>query len=222
MSLDILKLGQGQSAEKFYENVKNNTIFKSEVFAVKVLTQVCESMINSYDEILQDQNDYITELEVELDDLSSFKAEQNEKLQKLFEEIKALEQKEQDGTITEEEKKELDEKKTEYGSLTNNINTSVSDKNDKIKEMQSQQNDKYRSKVNIAKNFGEITVEKGTPLAETEVKGGFFRKLFGTTGIDKKEAGENAVKVGNELLDNVAESNNVDADFKSKLKNKNN
>ena len=214
---DIWNTTKSINANDFYEMAKKIPI-GGEVYAVNALTGICQKMIDSYDEVLSDQNEYMVELEGELNDLDIYQSEQNDRLQKLLEEIKALEEKEQNGTITEEEQKELDNKKTEYTTLSGDTNTNLTDKNNKIKQTQSQQEDRYLTKVKIAENYANKTIEKGTPLAETEVKGGFFRKLFGTTGKDKKEAGEKAVKVGNELLDNVSESKDIDSEYNSKLK----
>ena len=92
---------------------------------------------------------------------------------------------------------------------------------EKIKSKNEKRQESYRSKEKVAMDYGETTVEKGTPLAMTEVKGGFFRKLFGTTGKHKKEVGEKAVQTGNELLDKVADTIDVDNDIDKKLNSKN-
>lgn len=76
------------------------------------------------------------------------------------------------------------------------------------------------TKAVIATDYGETTVEKGTPLANTQVKGGFFRKLLGTTGKGKKRVGEKAVKTGNELLDKVKNSTNIQEDIDKTIDNK--
>ena len=102
--------------------------------------------------------------------------------------------------------KELEAKKGEFDTLNKDSKAEINSKSANIATKSQSKVNEYKTKTDIALDYGEVTVEKGTPLAETEVKGGFFRKLFGTTGEGKKRIGEEAVAAGNNLLDKANES----------------
>lgn len=218
MSSDVWKIGAETNAQLMYKNIELNGIgdnficpVRGEVVAVKQLTNICNQMSEAYDEVLDDQNDYLIEVEAEAADFENLKEDINEKIKTLYKEIKALEQKEQNGTITEEEQKELEDKKGELKVLMADSDTQIEDKTKAAKEKSEKRTEKHKSKADIARNYGEVTVEKGTPLAETKVKTkSFWRSIFGGTGRDKKEAGDRAVEAGNNLLDKVNESAEID------------
>ena len=205
MSSDVWKIGQETGAGKYFENVQKS-LFNLEVLAVKKLTKICEEMSNEFNTIIEDQNEYLIELEEDAKELQIYKNESEQKIETLFAEIKTLEQKEQDGNITEEEQKELEAKKGEFDTLNKDSKAEINSKSANIATKSQSKVNEYKTKTDIALDYGEVTVEKGTPLAETEVKGGFFRKLFGTTGEGKKRIGEEAVAAGNNLLDKANES----------------
>lgn len=219
MVSNIWKVCQETNAQQMYENVKNANFFNKELNAVKSLTNICNQISDSYDEILDDQNEYLFELENDTASLDALKEDVDQKIKALFEEIKALDKKEKDGTITEEEKQELENKRGELSVLMKDsdekINNAVSEAKAKGDEKINQQ----KSKVAVAKNYGEVTLEKGKPLADTKVSHGFFKKLFGSTGKNKKVVGEKAVEAGNNLLDKVSESTDINAKIEKGYKN---
>ena len=206
MSSEIWKIGQQDTAQGLYENVKKAVPSNSEVRAVKVLTDICNKINAAYDEVIQDQNEYLMDIEKEDAELQKLVEETQKEINDNFTQIKKLEQKEQDGTITEEEQAELDSKKGKFNGLINDSNSQIKDKSGKLATESKERTNEQKSKISIAKNYGEVTVEKGTPLSETHVSSGFFKKLFGCTGADKKEAGDKAVEAGNNLLDKVGQS----------------
>ena len=210
MSADIWKIGQDKNAQSYYNDLKKNPIFRSDVNAVKQLTAICSKMSAAYEEVLKDQNDYLIELENEAVSFEALKEDLGEKIKALYEEIKELEQKEKDGTITEDEKKKLADKQGELKVLMNDSDNKVNNAIAKSKEKGNEKVNEQKSKTSIAKNYGEVTVEKGTPLANVQVKTkSFWRSIFGGTNRSKKEAGDKAVEVGNELLDKVKESTEI-------------
>ena len=219
MSIEVWQIGKNVNAEDYYNDIKKAIPFSSETFAVNALASVCEEMINTYDQIIDDQNDNIIDIDSLTNQMDNKNKSIQERIEKLKKEIAALEQKEQDGNISAEELGALTAKKSELNNLLGLTSSSgekeskeISEKNEKLKKT-------YRSKEKIATEYGETSVDKGTPLAQTKVKGGFFRKLLGTTGKNKKRAGERAVNAGNELLNKINDSNKVQEDIDKKVKN---
>lgn len=215
MSADIWKIGQETNAQTMYENSKYIGLFKSEVAAVKRLTVICNKMTEAYNDVLKDQNDYLVELEADAASFDALKEDITEKIKALYEEIKDLEQKEKDGTITEEEKQKLADKQSELSVLMKDSDSKVNDQISKTKEKSDKKTSEHKSKMSIAKNYGEVTVEKATPLAEIKVKTkSFWRSIFGGTNESKKEAGVKAVEAGNNLLNKVGESVEINNQIK--------
>ena len=223
MSSEIWQVGQKMSASDMYKDVKENgfegiKFLRSDMMAVVQLTKACEKMIQAYNEITEDQTSYLVELDNESLELENLQADTEAKIKELMAEIKELEEKKENGTITEEEEAELESKKTELDSFHKSSAADIKTRTDKLTDSADERVKESRSKISIANDYGETTVDKGTPLAETKVKGGFFRKLFGSTGKSKKQVGENAVRTGNELLDKVADSVELNNDIDTKLK----
>lgn len=219
---NVWQIGQEISASDFYKESKYPTLFGGmkfdEVFAVKRLTSMCKAMINQFEEITKDENAYLVELDDIKDNIDSAQSELEEKIVQMKAEIAELEKKYDNGTITDEELEELKQKKNELNNLVSEGNSNINSMNYEAASKGNEVIKKHESKVKVAEDYGKVTVEKGTPLAETKVKGGFFRKLFGTTGKNKKEAGENAVEAGNTLLDKVNDSKTVEKTIKKGIK----
>jgi len=211
MSSEVWKVGQETKAEDYYKNIKekgiNGNIFlRSETVAVSQLTKVCQDMIDAYNEVIDDQNEYMVEIDDMVTRAENTANDIQERIKKLEEEIKALQQKEENGEITDEEKGKLSSKQDELAYLQGLAETNGKSENEEIKSKNEERKSEYRSKEKIATEYGNKTVEKGQPLADTKVSHGFFKKLFGATGKHKKEVGEKAVQTGNNLLDKVEES----------------
>ncbi len=217
MSSEIWKICENKSAEDYFKMCKQIGILKSDTIAVNILADACQGMLDAYDEIINDQNEYV----IEIDDIIT-KAENTfndiqSKIEKLKEEINELRQKADDGTITEEEREELSSKLGELRRLEDLSISSIKQEKNELSSKNNELDSECRSKAKIATDYGKTAVEKGKPLAETEVKGGFFRKLFGSTGKSKKAAGEKAVSVGTNLLNKVKESSGIQDDIDKKL-----
>jgi len=222
MSSEIWKIGQETSAEDYYKNIRekgiNGCIFqRSETIAVSQLTNVCQAMIDAYNDIVEDQNEYQLEIDEIMKRAENTANDIQERIEKLLAEINELKQKEENGTLTEEEKGQLLVKLGQLRDLEDLAAVNNKTENDKVNEKNDELKFENRSKEKIATEYGETTVEKGTPLANTEVKGGFFRKLFGSTGKHKKEVGEKAVQVGNNLLSKVSESVQIQNEIDIKI-----
>lgn len=215
---NVWQIGQEQSAAKFYDYLKKIPFIGSELFAVNRLTSMCNTMINQFDEITKDENAYLVELDDIKDNIDTAKSELEEKIAQIKAEIAELEKKYDNGTITDEELEELKQKKNELNKLVSEGNSNIKSMNNEAASKGNEVIKKHESKVKVAEDYGKVTVEKGTPLAETKVKGGFFRKLFGTTGKDKKEAGEKAVETGNTLLDKVNDTKAIEKTIKKGIK----
>ena len=219
MSSEIWKIGQETSAKDMYEVSKRRSIFADEIFGVQKLTQICKTMSASYDEVVDDQNEYLIEMEGELNSIEDLKEEIDEKIKQLYNEIKELDKKEQNGTITDEEREKLKTKNGELDKYMHDADSRLDEKSNQITTKNNEKANKHKSKQTIAKDYAETTIEKGTPLAETEVKTkSFWRCLFGGTGENKKKAGDAALEAGNELLDKVCTSEEIDSKIENNIK----
>ena len=225
MTSEVWKIGQETKAEDFYTKASKEisqvgifAIPAGEVVAVSRLTNICQEMINAYEEVIDDQNEYILEIDDMVLKAEDTAKEIQKRIEQLEKEIVELIQKEESGEITQEERGELSAKQSELENLRGLLKTTGDKENKDIKSKNEQRKTEYRSKEKIATEYGETTVEKGMPLARTKVKGGFFRKLFGTTGKHKKQVGEKAVLTGNNLLDKVAESSKAQEKIDTKIK----
>lgn len=199
--ININRPSEAEKLYNFFEKIPslgNNT-----VFAVSQMTKICEKMNEELNNIKDEQTNYEMDMAEEYADLLAEQAEIEEKMITLNKEIKDLEQKEKDGTITDEEQKEL---KTKRGELTNLFKSSKQDEmNDLINESEQKSNN-LNNKLEVAQDFGEVTQEKGQVLADTKVKRAtWFRRLFGVTKRQKerKAIGEKAVEIAKTLIETV-------------------
>ena len=211
---NVWQIGQKTSASKMYDIYCGF----SKIISIGILTDMCNKMVNQFEEITKDENAYLVELDDIKDNIDSAQSELEEKIAQMKAEIAELEKKYDNGTITDEELEELKQKKNELNNLVSDGNSNINSMNDEAASKGNEVIKKHESKVKVAEDYGKVTVEKGTPLAETKVKGGFFRKLFGTTGKDKKEAGEKAVEAGNTLLDKVNDTKAIEKTIKKGIK----
>lgn len=214
---NVWQIGQETDASKLYNDCKKMS-FWGEIGAVRILTNMCNRMTAEFEEITKDENAYLVELDDIKNNIDSAQSELEEKIAQIKAEIAELEKKYDNGTITDEELEELKQKKNELNNLVSEGNSNINSMNDEAASKGNEVIKKHESKVKVAEDYGKVTVEKGTPLAETKVKGGFFRKLLGKTGRDKKRTGERAVKVGNELVDKVNDSKTVEKTIKKGIK----
>lgn len=208
---NVWQIGQENSAAQMYDKIKLGDVAK-----VKILTNICNEMTNKFDEITNDENKYLLEVDDINSEIDGMRSDLQAQIEQMKAEIAELEKKYDDGTITEEETKELMQKKGELNELIQNGNSNIKAKGQEASDKGKAVIEKHQSKVAIAKDYGETTVEKGQPLADTKVKNGFFRRLFGTTGKNKKEAGEKAVEAGNTLLSKVDEANSFEKQITGK------
>ena len=85
--------GQTQKASELFDKYK--TIFGS-TLAAKVLTNACNSMSTEVENIIQDQNDYFGEIEVELGDIIGLQEDMDNQVAQLENEINELLAKKED------------------------------------------------------------------------------------------------------------------------------
>ncbi len=200
----------GKSAEEVCKEIKND------VLKASALTNACQSMINQYNKITDEQTQYELELDNLNGQMKELQLDAREKLEAIIERIDELKKKQSDGTITESEEAELQNKTNEYNTLMGNTNSAIKTKTTEVYEKGNQIKSSYKAKIQIASDYGRKTVEIGKPLSETEVKNTWWKRLWGKTGKDKKEAGEKALKVGNTLLEKVDDSENLNSKIAQK------
>ena len=207
---EVSKVDQKSNAEKLYDSIKKTPIFGGELKAANTLTKICDKFSKDFENIIKDQNEYILELDDNLEYIDNIQAELEEKIAELEAEKEELLAKEKDGTLTEEDKQRLEEIDAEIETLTNSANDDIS-----AHYVEAERDEKgvkeYNKKVETATDFGETAVKKGETLSKTQDKRkSFWRKIFG--GWNKKayrKAGEKLLKSGNNLLDKVDESKSL-------------
>lgn len=223
---DVWKIGQDVKADKFYDEAKyvnpGCKIFgKSEILAASRLTAVCNEMSKTYDQIIEDQNDYLVDIEVSLDEITGLESDLEAKIKQLEAEIEELLKKKEDGTITPEEEAELQAKNAEINNLTSQTNTQIAAKNDELTKTTDKAGEADRkSKAKIATNYGETAVEKGQPLSETkDKKKTLWRRIAGSWNKQaERDAGKKLLEAGNGLLEQVQTSSDIDSKIAKKTK----
>ena len=220
--MDIWKIGQKISADDFYKNsnfIMGTGIFINEVQRAKNITKICEGMSETYDQIINEQNDYVIEINDQLNEISQLQEKlEAEVLQKEKERDKILGNAGDEG-LTDEERSQVESLDSEINSLNSDTNTQIDNINNNI-EKTSTARENNTSKAEIATDYANKAIEKGQPLSEMQDKRkSFWRKAFG--GWDKsaeREAGKAAVNAGNNLLEQVETSQDIEKEISKKTK----
>lgn len=218
---NVWKIGQETNAADFYEMSKYAGAIKSEILAAKSIAKVCDQMAEAYDEIIQDQNDYLIEINEELAEIEQLQKELDTQIRQQEDERNSILSKAEDEELSDEDKAKLNDINDNIAKLTENSNAKIEGINADI-QSKSAENKERTTKKMIARDFGNTAVEKGTPLANTKDKTkSFWRKTFG--GWNKsatREAGKLAVNAGNNLLEQVDTAESIEKEIKVKTKNK--
>ena len=196
--MDISKI----SATDFYNKIERG--IGGSFFAVNMLTVACEIMSSSYDQIIDDQNEYITEIDAQINEIETLQKELDAKIKEQeVERNKILSNAGNDG-LSEEDEAKVNTINSEIEALNGDANTKIGSISSDIKGSSSKLESTV-SKADAATDYGNTAVEKGTPLANTKDKRkSFWRKLSGSWNKSaEREAGKKAVEAGNNLLDQV-------------------
>ena len=169
------------------------------VRAVKALTEECKTR---QAELESDQNDYLIEMEDFDEDTQVALETIQEEIEKLQARMAELQQKANDGTITEDEK-------DEYQSIANKLVALQSYMDKEVQERQDEAVEKGEKFAYVVESEGVAnkTIEMGKPLAETEVSNSFFSRIFGKARRqqNRKDVGQAAVEAGTNLLRTVTD-----------------
>lgn len=196
--MDLSKI----SATDFYNKIERG--IGGSFFAVNMLTVACETMSSSYDQIIDDQNEYITEIDAQINEIETLQKELDAKIKEQeAERNKILSNAGNDG-LSEEDEAKVNTINSEIEALNGDASAKIGSISSDIKGSSSKL-ESTTSKANIATDYGNTAVEKGTPLANTKDKRkSFWRKLSGSWNKSaEREAGKKAVEAGNNLLDQV-------------------
>lgn len=196
--MDLSKI----SATDFYNKIERG--IGGSFFAVNMLTVACEIMSSSYDQIIDDQNEYITEIDAQINEIETLQKELDAKIKEQeVERNKILSNAGNDG-LSEEDEAKVNTINSEIEALNGDANAKIGSISSDIKGSSSKL-ENTTSKADIATDYGNTAVEKGTPLANTKDKRkSFWRKLSGSWNKSaEREAGKKAVDAGNNLLDQV-------------------
>ena len=201
---DVWKIAANTNASDMYQITKSMMFFGSDIMAANRLTNMCNQMSSSYDQIIDDQNEYITEIDAQINEIETLQKELDAKIKEQeAERNKILSNAGNDG-LSEEDEAKVNTINSEIEALNGDASAKIGSISSDIKGSSSKIENTV-SKANIATDYGNTTVEKGTPLANTKDKRKtFWRKLFGSWNKSaEREAGKKAVEAGNNLLDQV-------------------
>ncbi len=215
---DVWKIAENTKADKMYSIIKL-TSFGSNILAAERLTSMCNQMSNTYDQIIDDQNDYEMEIDAQLEEIETLKKDLEEKIQtQEAERQKILETAGNDG-LTKEDESKIQTIDAEIASLNGDTNSKISAIGSKVNDTSSKEKDNA-SKAKIATDYGETAIDKGTPLANTKDKRkSFWRKLSGSWNkAATRKAGNDAIDAGNNLLEKVATTSKNEATIIKKTK----
>lgn len=200
---DVWKIAANTNASDMYQITKS-MLFGSEIMAANRLTNMCNQMSLSYDQIIDDQNEYITEIDAQINEIETLQKELDAKIKEQeVERNKILSKAGNDG-LSEDDEAKVNTINSEIEALNGDANAKIGSISSDIKGSSSKL-ENTTSKADIATDYGNTAVEKGTPLANTEDKRkSFWRKLSGSWNKSaEREAGKKAVEAGNNLLDQV-------------------
>ena len=102
---NIWNVCQDQKAEDMYNNLYNK--YRSPIMSVTLiitintLSSICSNMIEQYNQVVTDEQEYLIEVENIKEQQSSLEEDIQAQIEQLKKEIEELEQKDGDGTITE-------------------------------------------------------------------------------------------------------------------------
>ena len=223
---DVWKIGQDVKAADVWNNgmlageygagfIWCGRVQQTDVQKANTLTNMCKAMSETYNQIVDDQNEYLVEVDEEMKEIEALQQELEAKIKaQEAERNKILEAAGHDG-LSEEDEAKVNSIEDEISGLTEDTNTKIADINSKV-DSTSEKAKGHRSKSEIATDYGNTAVEKGTPLSEMKDKRkSFWRKTFG--GWNKsaeRKAGKKAVEAGNNLLEQV----NTASDIEDKIK----
>lgn len=216
---DIWKIGLETSATEYYENCKNVSDVGSDIFAARELAKICDTMSTNYEQIIEDQNDYLVEINEDLAEIEQLQKELEAQIREQESKRASILAKSEKEELSEEDKTELDELGTNIETLTNDSNSKISILNAGIQDKSKQAVDTV-SKRTIARDYADTAIEKGTPMANTKDKRkSFWRKLSGSWDKSAiREAGKTAVNAGSNLLEYVEHSCDIEKEINSKTK----
>lgn len=229
---DVWKIGQNSKASEVWDNAykaggyavyetRYLGVVQTDITKANTLANICKAMSETYSQIVDDQNEYLVEVDEEMKEIEALQQELEAKIKaQEAERNKILEAAGHDG-LSEEDEAKVNSIEDEISGLTEDTNTKIADINSKV-DSTSEKAKGHRSKAEIATDYGETAVEKGTPLSEMKDKRkSFWRKAFG--GWNKsaeREAGKAAVDAGNDLLEQVATATDVEDKIKARTQTK--
>ena len=77
---DVWKIAAKTNASDMYQITKSMMFFGSDIMAANRLTNMCNQMSSSYDQIIDDQNEYITEIDAQINEIETLQKELDAKI----------------------------------------------------------------------------------------------------------------------------------------------
>ena len=122
---DVWKIGQENKSEDLYAKIKKFPIIGGEVRAANTLAKICNQMSVDFEKIIEDQNEYLFELEENTNNITELEQELEEKLQALEAEKNAILSKGDPESLSDEDKQRLEEIDAEIESITKSTNSQI-------------------------------------------------------------------------------------------------
>ena len=227
MSSDVWNVAKQTDAKTMYETYTNGSSIGARLSTTDrdrlgKIIDMCIEMSEEFEQIIEDQNNYIIEFDSLEDDYVNKQYDIQQEIERLLQEVKELEQKEEDGTITDEERNEQTEKKGRLDALYSSSTQESNNINNKINENKAKIQGTYNEKEAIASNYSNFAITKGKDfldkdITEKEEKG--EKITFTPWALGKylnHVAGESAIAAGENLQEKIEESTGVDKKISSK------
>ena len=210
-----------RNAEELYKLYKYIPLGGGDLYAAQVLTNVCKNLAKTYEQKSEDQNNYIFDLEEDINQINELQQTLEEEINTKEAEKEKILSNAQDGCLNEEEKTKLKIIDNDISELNSNVQTKINGISAHAETLKDEAQKSNTSK-DTALDYAQTTIEKGEPLKQTKDKNKtFFRKLFHTWDKSQtRQIGEEAVSAGTNLEDIVSlTENNNDIIRKFSIKN---
>lgn len=215
---DIWDVAGKTSAADMFKQTKA-MMFCTDVKAANILTKMCNEMSADYEQIIDDQNEYLTEIDAQINEIEVLQKELEAQIKEQETEREKLLANAGNDGLSEEDEAKVNAINSGIEALNDNAASKIGVISSNIKNNSSKL-ESTTSKAEIATDYGNTAIEKGTPLANTKDKRkSFWRKLSGSWNqAAKREAGNKAIEAGNGLLNQVETVKNSEKEITKKTK----
>lgn len=216
-NIDFLQKSQGKNAHDFYDSMNLGIFSNGDLAKVQIMTKICDDMAQCYDAVIDEQNEYLLEIDTQLGEIDKLQAELEAEVKERKAERDKIISAAGDEGLSDDDKAEVEKLNSEINGMTSETNSKIGDLNGKVTGA-SQKAASNADRAETAKDYANTTIEKGEPLANMQDKTkSFWRKLSGSWDKSKERAvGNEAIEAGNNLLTQVQTSSNIEKQVASR------